>query len=97
MSTVTRFRVEPLPGDQPAGSILPGLREAAGYGAVLVVAMAAIMAGLVLLGCLVAWLLADGPQMPRELAPVMRRTGIGMGLYAWVAGVVGYAWGRWSR
>ncbi len=72
----------------------PGQVQAAAYVLAAQLGALAIMAGLCLLGCLMAWLIAEDPEMPAELAGLTRRQGVTAGIFAWVAGLVGYVWGR---
>jgi len=75
----------------------PGQVQAAAYVLAAQLGALAIMAGLCLLGCLMAWVIAEGPDMPAELAGLTRRQGVTAGLFAWVAGLVGYVWGMRDR
>jgi hypothetical protein len=81
----------------PDGCILPGLCELMLHLGLAAVGLVALLAGCLMVGWLCAWLLAEGPAAPASLAPLVRRTGIAMGLCAWTAGVLCYWWGRWAR
>ena len=92
------IRTEPVQRDpEPEvapNAIWPGQVQAAAYVLAALLGALAIMAGLCLLGCMIAWVIAEGPEMPAELAGLTRRQGVTAGIFAWVVGLVGYVWGR---
>ena len=89
-------RRDPEPEVVP-NAIWPGQVQAAAYVLAALLGALAIIAGLCLLGCLMAWVTAEGPEMPAELAGLTRRQGVTAGIFAWVAGLVGYVWGKTAR
>lgn len=91
-------RTEPVqrdPEPEP-NAIWPGQVLAAAYVLAALLGALTIIAGLCLLGCLLAWVTAEGP-IQAELAGLARRQGVTAGIFAWVAGLVGYVWGKTAR
>jgi hypothetical protein len=86
-------RRDPEPEVAP-NAIWPGQVQAVAYVLAALLGALVTMAGLCLLGCLLAWVTAEGPEMPVELAGLTRRQGVTAGIFAWVVGLVGYVWGR---
>ncbi len=77
----------------PPGSILPGLFEACIMMGYRLLSILAFLAGAVILGCLVAWVLAGGPHMPAAYAGIARTQGIALGMVGYAAVWTGRWWG----